>query len=123
MAAPPTPVHMLPSSPEGSRPRPHRFDLFEAGKAIGRLEWRAVPRPDVGWYLTRPSGESLRLAVDTTIDELAADAHAATDGWLLNAELAAILTTALALDAAERALHPGSPPRRRRFRRSEVMLP
>jgi hypothetical protein len=102
--------------PQGA-PRPHRYELHDQDHAIGRLEWRALPRRGAGWYLMRPPGPAERLAVDPAIDELAADERSSEHDWELNAELAAILSTALALDAAEAALHPRDDPPRGRFRR------
>jgi hypothetical protein len=72
---------------------------------VARLEWRSTPRPASGWFLVPESGEPERLDVDLSIDELARDQHSGADEWELNAELSAILSTALALDAAERLLH------------------
>lgn len=98
-------------------PRPHRYDLHDHERAIGRLEWRLRPRREAGWYLVRPPDAPQRLTVDPAIDELAADEHSSEHDWELSAELAAILSTALALDAAEQALHPRTETRRSRFRR------
>jgi hypothetical protein len=97
--------------------RPHRYDLFEEGRPIGRLEWRSHPRGLTGWHLLRPPDPPMRLAVDASIDDLAADQRADEHAWELDAELAAILSTALALDAADRFLHAHRQPVRRRFRR------
>jgi hypothetical protein len=102
--------------PQGA-PRPHRYDLHDHDHAIGRLEWRPLPRRTAGWYLMRPPGPAQRLSVDPAIDELAGDERSPEHDWELNAELAAILSTALALDAAEQVLHPRDEPIRGRFRR------
>jgi hypothetical protein len=106
----------LDPEPSGE-PRPHRYDLFDDGQPIARLEWRAHPRRQTGWYFTPRTGPPLRLDVDPSIDELAADTRSADHDWQLNAELAAILSTPLALDAAERLVHPSEQPAQRRFRR------
>jgi hypothetical protein len=98
-------------------PRPHEYDLYEEGRVVARLGWRLRPKPMVGWYLTRRGQEPERLAVDAAIDELARDQRASSHDWELNAELAAILSTALALDAAERFLQPERAQARGRFRR------
>ena len=98
-------------------PRPHRYDLYDHDRAVGRLEWRLHPRDQSGWYLVCPPDAPRRLDVDPAIDELAADAHSGEHDWELSAELAAILSTALALDAAEKALHPRTDALRGRFRR------
>jgi hypothetical protein len=102
--------------PHGA-PRPHHYELHDHDQAIGRLEWRRHPRREAGWYLVGPSDAAQRLDVDPAIDELAADEHSDAHDWELSAELAAILSTALALDAAERTLHPRTETRRGRFRR------
>jgi hypothetical protein len=98
-------------------PQPHEYDLFEDGARIGRLEWRQRPRAALGWYLTIGSAPPQRLFVDTAIDELARDTRSASHDWDLHAELAAILSTALALDAAGRSMHPDRERRTRRFGR------
>jgi hypothetical protein len=95
---------MRPDPERGDVP-PHAYDLFHAGRPIGRLEWRIAPRDAAGWYLVQPSGEPRRLAVDAAIDDLARDRLSPQHDWELSAELAAILSTPFALDAADRALH------------------
>jgi hypothetical protein len=102
--------------PQGEA-RPHSYDLFEDGSRIGQLEWRQRPRTTLGWYLTEGTGPGRRLFVDTAIDELARDTRSPAHDWDLHAELAAILSTALALDAAGRALYPSRLRPTRRFRR------
>lgn len=97
--------------------RPHIYDLFEDGSPIGRLEWRYRPRSALGWYLVEEAGTPRRLYVDTAIDELARDTRSPSHDWELHAELAAILSTALALDSAGRALYPSRTRPTRRFRR------
>jgi hypothetical protein len=96
---------------------PHSYDLFEDGSRLARLEWRQRPRTALGWYLTEGAAPARRLFVDTAIDELARDTRSAAHDWDLHAELAAILSTALALDAAGRALYPSRLRPTRRFRR------
>jgi hypothetical protein len=96
---------------------PHSYDLFEDGSRLARLEWRQRPRTALGWYLTEGAAPARRLFVDTAIDELARDTRSAAHDWDLHAELAAILSTALALDAAGRSLHPDRERATRRFRR------
>jgi hypothetical protein len=103
-----------------SAPRPHRYELHDHGRIVGRLEWRLLPRPEAGWYLVRAGFEPDRLDVDPAIEDLAADETSATHEWELNAELAAILSTAFALDAAERVLHPRPDAGRSRFRRLDT---
>lgn len=93
------------------------YPLFTDGRPVGTLEWRQSERRGTGWYLLREGRQDERLDVDRTIDELAADERSSDHAWELNAELAAILSTALALDAAGRALRGPEPPRSRRFRR------
>jgi hypothetical protein len=97
--------------------RPHAYDLFEDGARIARLEWRQRPRNALGWYLVEPDEPPRRLFVDTAIDELARDTRSPTHDWDLHAELAAILSTALAIDGAGRALYPSRLRPTRRFRR------
>jgi hypothetical protein len=95
----------------------HTYPLFAGGRAVGRLAWRAEPRREAGWHLTY-DGETRRLLVDTAIDDLRTsvdDEHA----WAVHAEVAAILSTALALDAAERAIHERPRHHTRRFQRLE----
>ena len=98
-------------------PRPHGYELYEDGRRVGDLRWRARPRRDVGWYLTVRTRRPQRLSVDPAIDMLAQDTRSSDHDWELNAELSAILSTALALDAAERVLHPRQELARRRFNR------
>jgi hypothetical protein len=97
--------------------RPHAYDLFEDGVQIARLEWRRRPRTALGWYLSEGLAPAQRLFVDTAIDELARDTRSPAHVWELHAELAAILSTALALDAAGRVLYPSRIRPTRRFRR------
>ncbi len=105
-----------PESEERAAPRPHAYDLFEDGRPVGRLEWWLRPRRDVGWYLMLEGVPTRRLEVDPAVDDLARDTHSADHDWYLYAELSAILSTTLALDAAEAALHPRRETERRRFR-------
>ena len=97
--------------------RPHAYDLWEDGEVIARLEWRQRPRGALGWYMVDGGGPAQRLFVDTAIDELARDARSPTHDWDLHAELAAILSTALAIDAAGQSLYPSRLRPTRRFRR------
>jgi hypothetical protein len=104
--------------PEGQgAARPHAYELYEDGRRVGELCWRPRPRGDVGWYLTVRAQRPQRLIVDPAIDSLARDRKSSDHDWELNAELSAILSTALALDAAERVLHPRQELARRRFDR------
>jgi hypothetical protein len=84
----------------------HRYELFERGRSLGWLEWRPRPRERLGWYLRRHGGSPVALSVDLAIDDLAAAERRDEHGWELTAEIAALLSTALALDQAERVLHP-----------------
>jgi hypothetical protein len=97
--------------------RPHVYELYEDGRRIGRLEWRWRPRSAVGWYVTLPPRPPDRLSVDPAIDQLARDRTSSDRDWELNAELSAILSTAMAVDATDRLLHPRARSRRRRFNR------
>src|SRR4051794_14017809 len=66
---------------------------------LGWLEWRPQPRERLGWYLLEPGGSPVRLGVDVAIEDLAAAGPDHERGWAVIAELAALLSTALALDA------------------------
>jgi hypothetical protein len=105
------------ADPEREVSRPHAYELFDEGRPVGRLEWRSHPRPAVGWYVTLPPRPPDRLNVDPAIDQLAADRSSSDREWELNAELSAILSTAMAVDSTYRLLHPRAEPRRRRFNR------
>jgi hypothetical protein len=107
---------MRPDPERGDDPH-HAYDLFGAGRLVGRLEWRTVPRDAAGWYLAQAGQEPRRLAVDAAIDELARDRHSPTHDWDLSAELAAILSTPFALDVADQELHQRPSDPGRRFRR------
>jgi hypothetical protein len=97
--------------------RPHVYELFEDSRPVGRLEWRSRPRSAVGWYVTLPPRPADRISVDPAIDALARDRASSDKDWELNAELSAILSTAMAVDAADRLLHPRAEFPRRRFNR------
>ena len=84
---------------------------------MGRLEWRSRPRAAAGWYVTLPPRPPDRLNVDPAIDQLSRDRTSSDHDWDLNAELSAILSTAMAVDAADRLLHPRAEFPRRRFNR------
>jgi hypothetical protein len=111
---------MWPEPDRRGAPRPHEYELFEDGRPIGRLEGRARPRRDTGWYVTRPPRPAHRLDVDQSIEGLARDTNSSDHDWELNAELTAILSTALAVDAAERFLHPQPAHARHRFNRLQT---
>ena len=96
---------------------PHVYELYEDSRPIGRLEWRARPRSAVGWYVTLPPRPADRISVDPAIDALARDRVSSDHDWELSAELSAILSTAMAVDAADRLLHPRAELPRRRFNR------
>jgi hypothetical protein len=109
---------MWPEHERRGRPRQeHAYDIYDEGRRIGRLEWRLRPRSVAGWYLALDPRPPQRLRVDPAIDELARDKRSPAHDWDLHAELAAILSTALALDAAELFLHPERELSRGRFRR------
>jgi hypothetical protein len=95
----------------------HVYELFEDSRPVGRLEWRSRPRSAAGWYVTLPPRPADRLNVDPAIDALARDRKSSDKDWELNAELSAILSTAMAVDAADRLLHPRAESPRRRFNR------
>jgi hypothetical protein len=109
---------MWPEYERRGKPRPlHEYEIYDDGRQVGRLEWRLRPRSITGWYLTIDARPPQRLGVDPAIDELSRDKRSAAHDWELHAELAAILSTALALDAAELFLHPEREVLRGRFRR------
>ena len=108
---------MWPEQNPRSEPRPHSYDLFDEGEQVATLHWLARPRRAVGWYMTRAGEAPVRLFVDSAIEELARDERSSPHDWELHAELAAILSTALALDAAGRSLHPDRERKTRRFGR------
>ena len=96
---------------------PHVYELYEDSRPVGRLEWRASPRSAVGWYVTLPPRPADRINVDPAIEALARDRASSDHDWELSAELSAILSTAMAVDAADRLLHPRAEFPRRRFNR------
>src|SRR4051794_38859800 len=93
---------------DASRPLPG-YVLYRGGRAVARLEWRARSRASAGWYLRRGARPARRLQLDAGLDALAEDAHADSHSWHERAQLAAALSTPLALDAADRALRGGLP--------------
>jgi hypothetical protein len=111
------PIAMSPDPQPDPFSPAHRYDLFDQGRVVAALEWRSLPRELAGWYLLRAPEPALRLQVDPGVDELARDRHSDDRSWLLHAQVAAILSTAMAVDAAGRELH--AAPRRTggRFRR------
>jgi hypothetical protein len=108
---------MWPEPQQSDEARPHAYELYDEGEQVATLHWLARPRRAVGWYLTRTREAPARLFVDAAIEELARDERSSPHDWELHAELAAILSTALALDAAGRSLHPERERRTRRFGR------
>jgi hypothetical protein len=86
------------------------YELRRGGRVTGYLEWHAESRAATGWYLRRGAGPARRVVVDAGVDELARDALSDDDSWQERADLAATLSTPLALDAADRALRGGLPP-------------
>jgi len=107
---------MWPEQQPRGEARPHAYDLFDEGTQIGTLHWRARPRRAVGWYLTRLGKGPEPLFVDTAISDLSRDERSTAHDWDLHAELAAILSTALALDAAGKAIYPSRTRPTKRFR-------
>jgi hypothetical protein len=97
------------STYDASGPLPG-YVLYRGGRAVAHLEWRARSRASTGWYLRRGARPARRLQLDVGLDALADDAHTDSPSWHERAELAAALSTPLALDAADRALRGGLPP-------------
>src|SRR3954463_15607138 len=91
-----------------------RVDLQRGGRVVARLQWRSRPRGAVGWCLRRGGGPARRLEIDFGIDGLARDTVSDPGSWQARADAVAWLSTALALDAADRALRGGlaAPPSR-----------
>src|SRR4051812_23732164 len=91
-----------------------RVDLQRGGRVVARLQWRSRPRSAVGWYLQRRGRPARRLDIDAGIDALARDTSSDPGSWQARADTVAWLSTALALDAADRALRGGlsAPPAR-----------
>src|SRR3954452_4729814 len=89
-------------------------ELHRGGRVVARLQWRSHPRDAVGWYLQRRARPARRLDIDAGIDALARDTLADPGSWDTRADAVAWLSTALALDAADRALRGGlsAPPSR-----------
>jgi hypothetical protein len=107
--------------PSASDPTPapssHRYPLFDGDRPAGVLVWRSQPRQYAGWFVLPHDGAPRRLEVDPAVDELAADRRSDEPAWELHAELAAILSTSMALDAAERTIHDRPHRHGGRFRR------
>jgi hypothetical protein len=83
------------------------FELQRGGRVVARLRWRMRPRNALGWYLERRARPPRRLEVDAAIDALARDTRMDRESWDERADALAFLSTALALDAADRALRGG----------------
>jgi len=92
----------------------HSYALHVRDTKVARLRWRAEAGQLAGWYLSRQRGDWRRLAVAQELD-VGADLTA-RPGCQQTADLAACLSTALALDAAANLLQgpPAVPPRRLR---------
>src|SRR3954452_10848839 len=96
------------STDDALRPLPG-YVLYRGGRAVACLEWRARLRASAGWYLCRGPRPARRLQLDVGLDALANDVHADSHNWHERAQLAAALSTPLALDAADRAFRGGLP--------------
>ena len=108
---------MWPEQQPRGEARPHAYDLFDEGTQIGTLHWRARPRRAVGWYLTRSGKGPEPLFVDTAIRGFSPTSARRRTIGTCTPSWRAILSTALALDAAGRELHPERAQGTRRFRR------
>src|SRR3954447_17420774 len=99
---------------QSGQQRSSLFDLQRGGRVVARLQWRSHPRDAVGWYLQRRGRLARRLEIDAGIDALARDSVSDPASWQARADAVAWLSTALALDAADRALRGGlsAPPAR-----------
>src|SRR5215217_1882095 len=89
-------------------------ELQRGGRVVARMEWRSHPRDAVGWYLQRRGRPVRRLEIDAGIDVLTRDTISDPGSWQARADTVAWLSTALVLDAADRALRGGlsAPPAR-----------
>jgi hypothetical protein len=87
----------------------HDYDLYVAEEVVGRLRWRARSPRLTGWYLTAGAAPERRLAVDPALDRLT-ETPAARSELAARADIAVLLTTALALDEAGRVLRGPLPP-------------
>lgn len=121
-----TPMSAIaPGGPDRRRPRrpPQSLDvdpstcgntytLYVRADIVARLRWRTGPRGAAGWYLCQRRGGWRRLSVDPNLDA-AVGLAARRPGYQQAAELAASLSTALALDTATNLLRgpPATPPR------------
>src|SRR3954447_9822057 len=102
-----------PGRVDGAQPTcAHSYALHVRGAMVGRLRWRIGPGGAAGWYMSPRRGSWRRLAVDPDLDATVGFA-ARRPGGEQAADLAASLSTALALDAAADLLRgpPASPPR------------
>src|SRR4051794_38136569 len=88
------------------------YALHVRGEAVGRLQWRSGPQGAVGWYLWRRRRGWSGLGGDEGLQTSFAIA-ASPARWPQTAELAALVSTSLALDAAADLLGgPLAPPPR-----------
>src|SRR3954453_11950875 len=99
---------------QSGQQRSSLVELQRGGRVVARLQWRSHPRDAVGWYLQRRGRPARHLEIDAGIDALARDTRSDHHGWQQRADAIAWLSTALALDAADRALRGGlaAPPAR-----------
>src|SRR4051812_44908798 len=99
---------------QSGQQRSSLVELQRGGWVVARLQWRSHPRDAVGWYLQRRGRPARRLEIDAAIEALARDTVSDPGSWAERADAVAWLSTALALDAADRALRGGlsAPPSR-----------
>jgi len=108
--APPWPPSLRAEFDRSSAPPAYRLYVRDAPVAL--LQWRADPGTAPGWHLSQRAESSHRLAVDPALDA-DVDPAPARPGSREAADLAACLSTALALDAAAIVLRgPPTPPSR-----------
>src|SRR3954463_3038867 len=99
---------------QSGQQRSSLVELRRGGRVVARLQWGSPPRDAGGWYLQRRGRPARRLDIDFGIDGLARDTVSDPGSWDARADAVAWLSTALALDAADRALRGGlaAPPSR-----------
>src|SRR3954452_11844511 len=101
-----------PRAPDAGAASAGDYALHVRGDAVGRLQWRSGPHGAVGWYLWRRRRGWSRLGGDEALRTSFASA-APPARWQQRAELAALVSTALALDAPAHLLAgPLAPPPR-----------
>jgi hypothetical protein len=93
-------------------PPGHTYALYARGEPVAELQWRPRPASSPGWYLRRFGHDWRRLAVAAELDAALADPPG-SETPPETADLTALVSIALALDAAAVLLSgPPAPPSR-----------